>query len=185
MINAYQSGEIGGRAWGTRLEISTSVQSPGFLLSSRRKPRVFMFDKRLQLQLFSAPHFQKCVRVGLFSDKDFNTGVFHFRLRIQCLLDNGEVKPLSRTKVWKGVIFLQHKMQSVKTYLGLPTLRLPGWAEIRDGSFLHRALNKTEASTEVSVIKDFEVSSNNWKYKLASYVTKYTLNTLWKHIKMP
>ena len=50
-------------------------------------------------------------------------------------------------------------MQSVKTYLGLPTLRLPGWAEIRDGSFLHRALKKTEASTEVSMIKDFEVRS--------------------------
>ena len=48
---------------------------------------------------FSAPHSKKCVKVGLFSDKDFYTGVFCFRLRIQWLLDNDEVKPLDRTKV--------------------------------------------------------------------------------------
>jgi len=47
-------------------------------------------------------------------------------------------------------------MQSVKSYLGLPDLRLPGWAELKDGSFLTRALKKTQASPEVSVIKDFE-----------------------------
>ena len=45
-------------------------------------------------------------------------------------------------------------MQSVKSYLGL---RLPGWSELRDGSFLSRALKKTEAETEVSLVKDFEV----------------------------
>ena len=45
-------------------------------------------------------------------------------------------------------------MQSVKSYLGL---RLPGWAELRDGSFFSRALKKTEAETEVSLVKDFEV----------------------------
>ena len=59
-----------------------------------------MFEKRLQLQqLFSAPHSEKCVKVGLFSDKDFYTGVFCFRVRIQCLLDDDEDKPLNRTKV--------------------------------------------------------------------------------------
>ena len=53
-------------------------------------------------------------------------------------------------------IFFQKKikMQSVKSYLGL---RLPGWAELRDGSFLSRALKKTEASPEVSLVKEFEV----------------------------
>ena len=45
-------------------------------------------------------------------------------------------------------------MKSVKSYLGL---RLPGWAELRDGSFLSRALKKTEAETKVSLVKDFEV----------------------------
>ena len=55
------------------------------------------------------------------------------------------------------ILFAKFKMQSVKSYLGLPDLRLPGWAELRDGSFLVRAIKKTEASPEVSVIKDFEV----------------------------
>ena len=48
-------------------------------------------------------------------------------------------------------------MQSVRSYLDLSALRLPGWSELRDGSFLNRALKKTESSTEVSIIKDFEV----------------------------
>ena len=55
-------------------------------------------------------------------------------------------------------------MQSVKSYLGLPDLRLPGWAELRDGSFLTRALKKTQASPEVSVIKDFEVRLHTFKH---------------------
>ena len=45
-------------------------------------------------------------------------------------------------------------MLSVKSYFGL---RLPGWSELRDGSFLSRALKKTEASPDVSLVKDFEV----------------------------
>ena len=61
--NAYQSwGTEGGWAWATRLRLL----SPGFLLSSRRKPKYFCLSSR-SLSSYSA--FWKCVR--LFSDKDF------------------------------------------------------------------------------------------------------------------
>lgn len=47
-------------------------------------------------------------------------------------------------------------MKSMKTYLSLPTLRIPGWKELRDGSFLSQALEKTDKTNEISVLKDFE-----------------------------
>lgn len=56
-------------------------------------------------------------------------------------------------------------MKSMKTYLSLPTLRIPGWKELRDGSFLSQALEKTDKTNEISVIKDFEVIVNIFKQK--------------------
>ena len=47
-------------------------------------------------------------------------------------------------------------MQSIKTYLGLPTLRLPGWSELRDGSFLSRALEQNKSVGHNSVLRDHE-----------------------------
>ena len=49
------------------------------------------------------------------------------------------------------------KMQSIKTYLGLPSLRLPVWSELRDGSFLSRALSGDQQSeAQTSVLRELE-----------------------------
>ena len=50
-------------------------------------------------------------------------------------------------------------MESLKSYLRVPGLRLPSLASLRDGSFLTKALEKVdrEAKKEQSFLKDFEV----------------------------
>ena len=50
-------------------------------------------------------------------------------------------------------------MESIKSYLRVPGLRLPSLASLRDGSFLTKALEKVdrEAKKEQSFLKDFEV----------------------------
>ena len=49
------------------------------------------------------------------------------------------------------------EMQSIKTYLGLPSLRLPGWSELRDGSFFSRALEADQQNAaQTSVLRELE-----------------------------
>ena len=50
-------------------------------------------------------------------------------------------------------------MESIKSYLRVPGLRLPSLASLRDGSFLTKAMEKVdrEAKKEQSFLKDFEV----------------------------
>ena len=48
-------------------------------------------------------------------------------------------------------------MQSIKTYLGLPSLRLPGWSELRDGSFFSRAMEADQHNAaQTSVLRELE-----------------------------
>ena len=67
---------------------------------------IYVWEAAAASAAFLRTTFRKMRQILLFSDKDCYTGVFCFRVRIQCLLDDDEDKPLNRTKVWKGVIFL-------------------------------------------------------------------------------
>ena len=46
-------------------------------------------------------------------------------------------------------------MEAIRGYL--PKLRVPSLAQLRDGSFLSRAIQKYEEEAEHSIIRDFEV----------------------------
>ena len=48
-------------------------------------------------------------------------------------------------------------METVRGYLSLPRLQLPSLAQLRDGSFLSKAVQKYEQEKDVSILKDFEV----------------------------
>ena len=48
-------------------------------------------------------------------------------------------------------------LQSVMNYMNLPKIQLPSLSQLRDGSFLSRAVQKYEDEREVSILKDFEV----------------------------
>ena len=46
-------------------------------------------------------------------------------------------------------------MEAIRAYL--PKLRVPSLTQLRDGSFLSRAIQKYEKEAEHSIIRDFEV----------------------------
>ena len=48
-------------------------------------------------------------------------------------------------------------MESFKQWKFHLSLQLPSWKELRDGSFLSKAVQKYEQEKDVSILKDFEV----------------------------
>ena len=50
-------------------------------------------------------------------------------------------------------------MEAIRGYL--PKLRLPSLAQLRDGSFLSRAIQKYEDEADLSIIRDFEVRAES------------------------
>ena len=46
-------------------------------------------------------------------------------------------------------------MEAIRSYI--PKLRVPSLSQLRDGSFLSRAIQKYEEEAEHSIIRDFEV----------------------------
>ena len=64
---------------------------------------------------------------------------------------------LNLSDTWRMFWGRATRMKAISGYL--PKLRVPSLAQLRDGSFLSRAIQKYEEEAEQSIIRDFEVCS--------------------------